>query len=68
MGRFHFDTNVIVDVPGKTANMGAMPDGSTKDFAKCIFKNTHEFCTGFLTLYINSFVGMLLKNVKYIKM
>lgn len=68
MGRFHFDTNIMVVVLGNTANMGAMPDGSMKDFAKCIFKNTHEFCIGFLTFHVNSFADMLLKDVKYIKM
>jgi len=67
LGRFHFDTNVMV-IFGKTANMGAMHDSYTEGFAKCIFKNTHEFCIGSLTLYINWFAGMLLKNVKHKQM
>lgn len=53
---------------GKTANMEAMYDSYMEVFAKCIFKNTHEFCIGFLTFHINWFAAMLLKNVKYIKM
>lgn len=53
---------------GKTANMEAINDSYMEVFAKCIFKNTHEFCIGSLTFHVNWFAGMLLKNVKYIKM
>lgn len=49
---------------GKTANMGAMCDSYTEIFAKCIFKTAHEICSGSLTLHVNWFAGMFLKNVK----